>query len=179
MAPRIDVVVRRLRELGAGFDEVPARDVTRLRRALAGSLDAAHPYFGFLSQVGRLRGVEAEMLSPDEVLAQREAQRSFFEHASFGDTPEDEENLKKEQAFRATLVPFQYVQTRGDFFCFVTCNLTSAGPLILDVYHDDCELALTGDALTNPRRETVYTRSFAQHLSWIADGLARDAAYPP
>lgn len=179
MPLKVDGVVKRLRELGADFERVPAKDVARLRRAFAKTL-GDHPYFDFLARIGRLHGIKSEMLSPEEVLAQHEAQRRFFEHASFGDEPEDEENLRIEQAFRGTLVPFQYVRTRGDFFCFVTSNVTRAGPLILDAYHDDCELAHPGDALTNPRRKTPYTRSFTQHLAWLAEGLARDSGrYPP
>lgn len=114
------------------------------------------------------------------MLAARVYQQEFFEGASFGDAPEDEANLAQEQAFRATLVPFQYAASRRDYFCVATANTTNAGPLIIDIYHDDFDLVSSGDALSNPLRATVYTRDFAQHLAWIADLLAGTAdKYPP
>ncbi len=172
-------LVKRLTQTGGTFRKASPADVRAMRQGLVGVL-AAHPYFDFVEHFGIFEAPRYAFLAPHDVLAARVYQQEFFEGASFGDAPEDEANLAQEQAFRCTLVPFQYAASRRDYFCLATANTTKAGPLIIDIYHDDFELVSNGDALSNPLRATVYTRDFAQHLAWVADLLAGTAdKYPP
>lgn len=173
-----DVIVARYKSLGIGFEAVAPDEVERLRSSLAPMLGQSHAYFSFLRELG-LIAIDGPfgMLGPKEVLEALSQQRSFYDNASFGDRPEDVQNMEREQAFRSTLIPFQFANSKGDFYCFVSSNRRAgeSDPLILDVFHDDFELA----GLEDPDATAAYTRSFAQHLDWVADVLALGSAYPP
>lgn len=181
MTAKTDVaaVLARMTAHGARFEQPGPADLRALRAELS-ELPAEHPYFELIEHYGFLQIPLFSVLSPSLIRREREKQQTFFKGASFGKRPEDEANLVREQAFRSTLIPFQYAGTKVDFFCFVMCNVTRAGPLIVDVCHDDHELVRSDDALTNPKRKTVYTRSLARHLAWVASLIEESSTrYPP
>ncbi len=175
-------VVDRLTASGAVFETCASSEIATLRAELSPHL-SDHPYFEFLEQFGTLTGLgQHNMLRPAEVLLQRAEQMSFYDDGSFGDSPEDERLLQREQQFRDCLIPFQYARSGGDFYCFVTKNTTETGPLIADIFHDDFDLVDDengGGTMLNPALPTCYTRSLVEHLSWVADILDHEGDYPP
>ncbi len=167
-------IVSRLRRLGHHFEVIRSGDIDTLQARLGHLINADHPWFSFLRSVGILCTDGAYgMLSPDAVVEAHRAQETFYAQAVIGDQAEEADHVAKEQRFRSALIPFQYVHSTGDFYCFVTSNSTREGPLIVDIYHDDFELA--GGAFTDSALPTPYTRSFKEHLNWLADMLESDA----
>lgn len=179
--PSIEETVERLLGLGFELVSVADDDVAMLREEFGSVLGLKHEYFSFLEQFGALSGRHLSMLTPCQVFEERDRQLDFYEGGSFGDSPEEKENLRSEARFRTSLVPFQYRHGKGDLFCFVTLNRRAQGPLILDVYHDDFELAgpNCSGPLCDPQEVTVYTYDFAQHLEWVISLVTEETSYPP
>lgn len=181
MGTPINQTVERL--LGVGFElvSVSDREVAMLREEFGSALGLEHDYFSFLEQLGLLSGRDLSMLTPGQILEERDRQLAFYDGGSFGDNPEEEESLRNEARFRTSLVPFQYGHGKGDLFCFVTLNRQAQGPLILDVYHDDFELAgpNCSGPLCDPEVATVFTYDFARHLEWVIDLVAETTSCPP
>lgn len=116
-------IVARYNGLGIEFEPVAKEEVERLRGLLGPMLGQNHAYFLFLLSTGIL-AIDGPygMLRPSEVLEACRDQQTFYDGGSFGDTPEDVQSMEREQAFRSTLVPFQYAHSKGDFYCFVSSN---------------------------------------------------------
>lgn len=131
-------------------------------------------YLSLIDTVGIVTGTDGyDMLTPSEVRDAVQRQHEFYDGATFGDSDEDQRALQAEAAFRRRLIPFQYVGTRGDFFCYLTSSNKPA--IILDVYHDDYELA--GAAFDE--EPTPYTTDIIEHLRWVAQMIDNEGGYPP
>jgi hypothetical protein len=149
---------------------VKPEELRRLEDALGPALPPA--YLQFIRQHGLFsatdaRGQErARMLSPAEVLEEHQRQKEFMEDGSFGDAEEELEAARREAEVRSRLVPFQYVtRYASDFYCFDTGMRRATGPLILQAYHDDFDLAAW--LLDEAPDVSACTFDFEEHLRWV------------
>ncbi|NMO17859.1 SMI1/KNR4 family protein [Pyxidicoccus fallax] len=160
---------------------VEAAELEKLERALGSMLPAS--YLQFIARHGLLsvtdwRGQErARMLSPSEVMEGHEYQKDFIEEDAFGDEEEDLEAARREAQVRKRLVPFQYISSRAvsDFYCFDTELRRDTGPLILQVFHDDFELA---PWLLDASPDVSFcTFDFDEHLGWVLRECLEEGAW--
>lgn len=106
-------------------------------------------YKNYLLEIGRFRVVyddkdiyhHYEILHPKQSTAIIQSEIDNFEETVFGDSEEEIKAAHKEFELRKRLYPFQYCSTYvHDFWCFYLDSRKNEEYLIVDIYHDDCEL---------------------------------------
>jgi hypothetical protein len=149
---------------------VDAKELRLLEDALGPVLPGS--YLQFITRHGLFSATDAQgheharMLRPAEVLEQHARQKEFMEDGSFGDEEEDLEAARMEAEVRSRLVPFQYITHYvHDFYCFDTGLRRDTGPLILQAYHDDYDLAPW--LLDESPDVSSCTFDFDEHLRWV------------
>ncbi|MBJ6764149.1 SMI1/KNR4 family protein [Myxococcaceae bacterium JPH2] len=152
-----------------------------LERTLGELLPAS--YLRFVAQHGLLRvtdraGIEqARMLSPSEVLEFHEGFKTFVEEDSFGDEEDEREAALLELEVRRRLVPFQYIADPyvNNFYSFDTGLRQPSGPLIIQAYHDDYDLASW--LLSDAPDTSSCTFDFDEHLRWVLKACAGEGKW--
>lgn len=173
----IEALKERLtREQGLPLKEVsiiPVRadELVQLERSLGEVLPET--YLQFITQHGLFLATDwtgrerARMLSPLEVLERHEWSKELIEEDSFGDEEDEREAALLEREVRSRLVPFQYIADSNvsDFYAFDTGLRRDSGPLILQAYHDDYDLAPW--LLDESPDVSGCTFDFDEHLRWV------------
>ncbi|WP_239470162.1 SMI1/KNR4 family protein [Archangium violaceum] len=150
---------------------VGGKELSQLERTLGKVLPET--YLQFITQHGLFRATDgygherARMLSPSEVLERHEWYKEFVEEDSFGDEEEEMEAARREAEVRRRLVPFQYISNSNvsDFYSFDTGLRRATGPLIMQAYHDDYDLAPW--LLAEAPDVSGCTFDFDEHMSWV------------